>query len=176
MFSLDYSAIATNTGSGGKQDPKVLVWRPETELFNEVRVMQNLFAYGTLMCEDIMRKVSGYSLPHVPGTLRGYIRRCVRGESYPALAPHNGGRVEGVLYLNIPSFAWTRLDRFEGKMYVRQLVPVGLHDNTKLNAGTYIIRPEFRGYLEQSDWDFADFLRNGKARFEGHYQGYRLLD
>ncbi len=138
--------------------------------------MQNLFAYGTLMCEDIMRKVSGCCLPHVSGNLTGYIRRCVRGEPYPALIPHNRGRVEGVLYLNIPTSAWDRLDRFEGEMYVRQLVEIRLRDNTIIKAQTYIIRPEFRGYLEQSDWSFADFLRKGKTRFEGRYRGYSLLD
>ena len=138
--------------------------------------MQNLFAYGTLMCEDIMRKVSGCSFQHMPGILTGYIRRCVRGEPYPALIPHSRGRVEGVLYLNISSLAWNRLDRFEGDLYVRQRVPIGLHNNTTVNAETYIVRPEFRSYLEQSDWDFADFLRNGKARFEGRYKGYRFLD
>ena len=138
--------------------------------------MQNLFAYGTLMCEDIMRKVSGHCLPHVPGILTGYIRRCVRGESYPALVSHNRGRVEGVLYLNIPISAWDRLDRFEGELYVRQLVQVELRDKTMLKAATYIIRPKFRNYLKQSDWNFAEFLRKDKTRFEGCHLGYRLLD
>lgn len=35
------------------------------------------FAYGTLMCEDIMREVSGIRPSHVPGTLKGYRRRSV---------------------------------------------------------------------------------------------------
>ena len=46
--------------------------------------MENLFAYGTLMCEDIMREVSGVRLLQVSGKLKGYSRRGVKGEHYPA--------------------------------------------------------------------------------------------
>jgi hypothetical protein len=31
----------------------------------------NLFAYGTLMCEDIMQHVSGCTLSSMPGILKG---------------------------------------------------------------------------------------------------------
>jgi len=36
--------------------------------------MEHLFAYGTLMCDDIMREVAGFRPIPVPGTLRGYRR------------------------------------------------------------------------------------------------------
>jgi len=137
--------------------------------------MENLFAYGTLMCDDIMREVSGCRLSHVPGTLKGYSRRSVKVESYPALVPDKEGRVEGVVYRNMPNSAWDRLDRFEDEMYARQLVQIELNDGTTLLAATYVVSPEFLDHLEQSDWDFADFLRNGKARFQRHYKGYQSL-
>jgi len=47
----------------------------------------NLFAYGTLMCEDIVVEASGCRLPHVPGVFRGYSRRSVTGEHDPATVP-----------------------------------------------------------------------------------------
>jgi len=71
------------------------------------------------MCGSIMREVSGFDLPAVPGTLKDYCRRSVRGELYPAVMPSRDGRVEGMVYRNIPGLAWTRLDRFEEEMYVR---------------------------------------------------------
>jgi len=80
--------------------------------------MEHLFAYGTLMCDSIMREVSGFDLPAVPGTLKGYCRRSVKGELYPAIMPYRGGCVEGVIYRCVPGLAWERLDRFEGEMYV----------------------------------------------------------
>ncbi|NTV43714.1 MAG: gamma-glutamylcyclotransferase [Syntrophobacteraceae bacterium] len=137
--------------------------------------MDNLFAYGTLMCEDIMREVSGCRLSHVHGTLKGYSRRSVKGEYYPALVPDADGRVEGVVYRNVPDSAWERLDRFEGEMYAREHVQIELNDGTILLAATYVARPEFLDHLDQSDWDFADFLRRGKESFQKHYKGYESL-
>ncbi|MBI5557361.1 MAG: gamma-glutamylcyclotransferase [Deltaproteobacteria bacterium] len=137
--------------------------------------MEHLFAYGTLMCEDIMLEVSGCRLPSVPGTLQGYCRRGVKGEHYPAIVPDSGGRVEGVVYLNLTPGAWRRLDGFEGELYSRELVRVGLEDGTSLLAAAYVLRPEFLDHLEQSGWDFADFLSHGKATFQKRYKGYHAL-
>jgi gamma-glutamylcyclotransferase (GGCT)/AIG2-like uncharacterized protein YtfP len=137
--------------------------------------MENLFAYGTLMCDDIMREVSGCRLSHVPGTLKGYSRRSVKGEQYPALIPDEEGRVEGVVYWNVPNAAWDRLDRFEGEMYARQLVQIALNDGATVLAATYVVHPEFLDHLEQAEWDFSDFLRHGKASFQRYYKGYQSL-
>ena len=143
--------------------------------FDGIAEMENLFAYGTLMCDDIMREVSGCHLSHVPGTLEGYSRRCVKGEHYPALVSDEKGRVEGVVYRNVPNSAWERLDRFEGEMYARQLVQIDLNDGATLLAATYVVKPEFLDHLEASEWDFADFLRSGKASFQRRYKGYQSL-
>jgi gamma-glutamylcyclotransferase (GGCT)/AIG2-like uncharacterized protein YtfP len=137
--------------------------------------MDNLFAYGTLMCDEIMREVAGCCPSHVPGALRGYRRRCVKGELYPALAPDGQGHVEGVVYRNIPDSAWDRLDRFEGEMYTRQLAQIELHDGGTLPAGIYVVQPEFLDRLDESEWDFARFLQNGKTGFQRHYKGYQVL-
>jgi gamma-glutamylcyclotransferase (GGCT)/AIG2-like uncharacterized protein YtfP len=137
--------------------------------------MTNFFAYGTLMCEDIMREVSGCQLSCAPGTVKGYCRRSVRKEHYPALAPDEKGRVEGVLYRDVPRSAWRRLDRFEGEMYTRQLVEVWMFHGAPITAEAYIVRPEFLCHLEASEWNFANFLRNGKRPFQRDYSGYRDL-
>ncbi|MDY6990752.1 MAG: gamma-glutamylcyclotransferase family protein [Thermodesulfobacteriota bacterium] len=137
--------------------------------------MENLFAYGTLMCDDIMEEVSGFHLAYVVGILKGYSRWCVKGEHYPALVPDEEGRVEGVVYQNLSNGAWDRLDRFEGEMYTRESVEVELADGTTVPAAAYVVRAEFLNHLDQADWDFEDFLRNGKARFQNHYKGYQSL-
>ena len=122
-----------------------------------------------------MQEVSGLHLSHVVGILKGYSRRRVKGEHYPALVPDEEGRVEGVVYQNVSNAAWDRLDRFEGEMYTRKSVEIELADGTTLPAATYLVRPEFLDLLDQCDWDFEDFLRNGKARFQNHYKGYQSL-
>ena len=137
--------------------------------------MENLFAYGTLMCSSIMREVSGCRLSRVPATLEGYSRRCVKGERYPAILPHREGRVAGELYRNVPDAAWGRLDRFEGEMYARRGVEVALCDGTVLLAATYVVVPQFLYRLDHAEWDFAEFLQNGKTDFQNHYKGYLSL-
>jgi len=137
--------------------------------------MENLFAYGTLMCEDIMAEVSGCRLSHMPGTLSGYSRRPVRKEHYPAIVKEDKGRVRGVIYQNVPESAWDRLDRFEGEMYARRRVQMELTDGATLQAEAYVIQPAYAHLLEACEWNFDDFLRNGKARFMKNYKGYASL-
>lgn len=51
--------------------------------------------------------------------------------------------------------AWSRLDRFEGEMYVREQMQPEMEDRTTLPAGTYIVRFKFLCYLDTSEWSFA---------------------
>ena len=138
--------------------------------------MRNLFVYGTLMCEDIMQEVAGCLPARLPGILPGYERRAVKGERYPGLVPGPGGRVDGVVYRDVPGFAWARLDRFEGDMYRRRRVQVALTDGATLVAETYVVRPRFVSRLDRAEWNFSEFLRSGKAKLCRHYQGYANLD
>jgi gamma-glutamylcyclotransferase (GGCT)/AIG2-like uncharacterized protein YtfP len=137
--------------------------------------MPHLFAYGTLMCEDIMQAAAGCSPAAVRGVLRGYSRRRVKGEDYPGLLPIEGGRVEGMVYCDVPDSAWKRLDRFEGNMYVRRTVYIELADGGRSAAETYVVRLEHIGRLDASEWDVAEFLRHGKARFQSTYKGFRAI-
>jgi gamma-glutamylcyclotransferase (GGCT)/AIG2-like uncharacterized protein YtfP len=138
--------------------------------------MQDLFAYGTLMCADIMRAVSGCPEPAgCAGLLRDHSRLCVRGERYPGLVPCPGACVEGIVYAAVPADAWVRLDRFEGDLYVRSAVDVELADATIRRVQTYLVRPELGVCLEERVWELEDFLHHGKAEFESAYAGYAAL-
>jgi gamma-glutamylcyclotransferase (GGCT)/AIG2-like uncharacterized protein YtfP len=138
--------------------------------------VRNLFVYGTLMCEDIMHQVAGCLPARLAGALTGYERRAVKGEHYPGLVPGAGGRVDGVVYRDVPGCAWARLDRFEGDMYRRRCVRVQLTDGATLMAETYVVRRGFVSRLDNAEWNFSEFLRSGKAKFCRHYQGYAQLD
>ena len=138
--------------------------------------MKNLFAYGTLMCDDIMEEVSGCRLSYQAGTLRGYSCRAVRGEHYPAIFRNEKGEVDGIVYLDVPDGTWQRLDRFEGEMYARQTVQIQLPNGIMLSADTYVIQPVFLDVIEEVDWDFESFLRHGKESFQKHYKGYQSME
>jgi gamma-glutamylcyclotransferase (GGCT)/AIG2-like uncharacterized protein YtfP len=137
--------------------------------------MKHLFVYGTLMCEDIMREVSGCRLSSGTGTLKGYRRLRVKGEHYPAIVPDADSSVDGLVYQNVPEPAWERLDKFEGGMYAQQQVHITLSDGTLLAAAAFVVKPEFMDRLESTEWDFSEFLRCGKAQFQKCYKGYRSL-
>jgi len=128
--------------------------------------MKNLFTYGTLMCGEIMVEVSGCRLSHVFGTLKGYRRRSLIGELYPAIHPDNETTVEGVVYQNVPDWAFDRLDRFEGELYERQPVNIELNRGGVLPVETYVIKEAFLNLLDHTDWDFNDFIANGKASLQ----------
>jgi hypothetical protein len=133
---------------------------------------RHCFTYGSLMCEDIMRAVSGHAAVHEAAELAGYSRHPVTGEHYPGIRPQAAGRVVGVLYRDLPAAAFDRLDAFEGSQYQRRTACVALRDGTEIVAETYVFRPEFARLLGAGDWDFKAFLRTGKARFEAQYLGY----
>lgn len=124
-----------------------------------------LFTYGSLMCADIMARVSAWEGRGTAASLQGYRRCRVRRAGYPAIVADPMARVEGVLYRGIPGNAWHPLDRFEGKLYHRQEVAVNVSRDCVVTAWTYVISPDCIHRLEPGEWNFEDFLRNGKAAF-----------
>lgn len=137
--------------------------------------MNALFAYGTLICSDIMKDVSGLDVRGEPAKLEDFRRGLVRGEVFPAILPAPGHCVQGVVYQPITKSAWSRLDDFEGDIYERQAVNVRLSDGRMLSAGTYVIVPPSAHLLTNRKWDLDHFLLYGKARFTNDYQGYSSL-
>ena len=136
----------------------------------------HLFAYGTLMSEEIFTRVIGpskFTVQSTPATLTGYRRSLVRGEYFPAITPdtieRKSARVEGVLYKTIPEPAWTKLDHFEGELYYRDEVIVIDENNNKYKAMAYIIKPNYRKKLSSVDWELNCFLKENKARFISEY-------
>jgi gamma-glutamylcyclotransferase (GGCT)/AIG2-like uncharacterized protein YtfP len=135
--------------------------------------MQNLFTYGSLMCEDIMFAVCGVPLSHSPAVLPRYRRFLVKDEQYPGVVPSDGSSVEGIVYHGISPAVWLRLDRFEGEMYDRCPVTV-LHENgAEAQVYCYVFKQEFRQHLTDEEWDFKIFLRHGKKIFQARYAGFK---
>ncbi|MBW6508118.1 MAG: gamma-glutamylcyclotransferase [Desulfuromonadales bacterium] len=104
-------------------------------------------------------------LPAVAGQRRGLSSPCAGC----------GGGCARSLYRDIPETAWTLLDRFEGEMYARGQVQVELIDGSSIAVETYIVNSRFIDCLEEVEWDFTDFLGNGKDRFRMSYKGYLEL-
>ena len=137
--------------------------------------MKHLCAYGTLMCSDIMQRVTGSNRPGESCELSGYARYRIRNELYPAIVPEQAGQVQGVLYRDLSSQVWARLDRFEGSMYQRCQVRIRLGDGGAEDAETYVLRRPYRKLLLPEPWDVRDFIQHAKQDFMETYLGYVRL-
>lgn len=138
-------------------------------------MQHHLFAYGTLMVQQIMQEVSGIDLAGVPCLLQGYQRRLLRGEVYPGIRPQPQASVEGVLYSGLSPQAWQRLDRFEGDMYHRETVVVELPDRRRNQAQTYVLKPQYHTLMSQHPWTLEAFLHRGMPSFVAEYRGFGQL-
>lgn len=143
---------------------------------SQFSLAQDLFAYGSLMCEDIMAEVAGVRLPFTTATLRGYQRFFVQDEHYPGVIPCENGLVPGIVYHRITQECWSRLDRFEGAMYNRRPVTVRYENGVQSLVDCYVVRPEYAHRLTTTEWDYAAFLENGKTLFQQQYCGFKTID
>jgi gamma-glutamylcyclotransferase (GGCT)/AIG2-like uncharacterized protein YtfP len=143
--------------------------------FVEEKMTYNFFAYGTLMCEDILSAVIGSCLAGAKGKLNGYRRKTIKGEIYPGIVASPGEVIEGRIYKNLSAVAWKRLDLFEGHRYRRDFVEVELSRGSAEPAQTYALKPEFVDRLSNEDWCFEEFLKYNKKNFEAKYIGFEIL-
>ncbi len=133
-----------------------------------------LFVYGTLMAEPVMRSVCGHSFASTPATLHDFRRRRVSGEVYPAIIPCPGDQVEGALYCGLNATQLASLDVFEGTMYRRVMVDVVTGSGWR-SAQTYIMSPAYRHALTDEPWSLDGFLSEGFGDFIGGYPGFAAL-
>ncbi len=138
--------------------------------------MDNLFAYGSLMCTDIMLLVSGENCRSSRGTIQGYQRLKVRDECHPGLVRGGDKVVEGVVYHNLTKDCWNRLDRFEGLMYERETIDVVVGATATILANAYLVKLEYRDRLKSELWDYEEFLKSGKNSFVDNYLGFGAVE
>lgn len=125
------------------------------------------------MCEDIMTSIAGPCVRASEAVLRGHQRKSVRDEKYPGMIPFPASSVTGILYSDISEAGLNALDEFEGEMYQRVEVDVELPGGECARACAYVVRPEYQQILTTDDWDFDEFLENGKQVFLAEYGGFQ---
>ena len=133
-----------------------------------------LFVYGTLMAEQVMRSVCGHAFAPMPATLHDFRRRRVSGEVYPAIIPCPGDQVEGALYCGLNATQLALLDAFEGAMYSRVIVDVVTGSGWR-SAHAYLMSPAYRHALTDEPWSLDGFLSEGLRDFIGGYPGFATL-
>ena len=135
----------------------------------------DLFAYGTLIFDEIVQMVTGRCFPGPPAYVDGHARYRLDGEVYPALVEQPGSRVNGRLYLGLDDDALALLDRFEGDLYDRVEVRAVTDDGQTRPAATYRIKGDHAHRLTQDPWDPAVFDKEDRSRFIESYLGFRRI-
>lgn len=127
----------------------------------------NVFTYGSLMYRPVWERVVSGEYRAEPAALRGFERRRIAGEVYPALVRAAAGSVvRGVLYRDVAPADVRALDRFEaeGEAYSRLRVPVELGSGERVEGWAYLYLDE--GSVEAGAWE--------PGRFEAEHLGYFL--
>jgi hypothetical protein len=113
-----------------------------------------LFFFGSLMDRDLLALVLGRPLDGLmlsSAALHGFERRRAQGETFPVLAPHPGGRVDGLL---VQGLGWGDVDRvhyFESADYALHPFRVE-HAAGRLEA--FVFLPTQALQPEDTAWDF----------------------
>jgi gamma-glutamylcyclotransferase (GGCT)/AIG2-like uncharacterized protein YtfP len=98
----------------------------------------NLFVYGTLRDDEVVRQVTGRTFPKGDGTLAGYRRvGASPGFPYPYLVAQEGEVIQGTVLRGVDPEGLARLDAYEGACYERRRVAVTLEQGT-CSAWVYV--------------------------------------
>jgi gamma-glutamylcyclotransferase (GGCT)/AIG2-like uncharacterized protein YtfP len=127
-------------------------------------VADALFAYGTLAVAEVIEAVAGRAFAAEPARLRGFARRAVRGEVFPALVAAAGAETAGVLYRGLDAEAFAALDAFEGDLYERRAVTVDTAAGSAV-ADAYLARDARRAALADAAWDLERFVARDLPRY-----------
>lgn len=135
--------------------------------------LMNVFTYGSLMFSQVWAVVVAGDYRSATGRLSGFARRCVENETYPALIHGTKNDVvAGRVYFDIHPVDLLRLDRFEGVYYRRETVGVALEEGDSVEAEVFLFKDEYKGLLDERDWDVEWFEREGLVRFLEGYKGF----
>lgn len=125
----------------------------------------NIFVYGSLLADDVVRVLLNRVPPYSPAVLNSFHRFSIKGRVYPAILPVENQKVTGKVLIGITPPELYILDSFEDVEYERKTVDVYLKDSSeKLQAETYIWSDKSDPNLH-GDWDFEEWQRLHKEEF-----------
>ncbi|KAG8381985.1 hypothetical protein BUALT_Bualt05G0029400 [Buddleja alternifolia] len=119
--------------------------------------ISNVFVYGSLISDDVVRVLLSRVPPSSPATLPNYHRFSIKERVYPAIIPVEDKKVTGRVLHGISPPELQILDIFEDVEYERRTVDVFLKDSSeKLQAETYVWENKTDPNL-YGEWDFEEW-------------------
>lgn len=122
------------------------------------------------MFPEVWRRVAGGEHRRQSATLRNYAAYRVRGEPYPVLAPAPGATLSGAIVYGVEDDVLTRLDAYEGDLYVRidvevATTPAGVAPAERLSCQAYALSPARSDAKTDELWDVEQFRDQWLAEY-----------
>ena len=114
--------------------------------------MRTLFAYGTLIFDEVMRQVTGRTFRGIDALLPGYARYRIKDAPYPGIIPCDGAVVKGKVYFDIDDKSLAMLDQYEGGLYEKITVQVRIDNGETCDAIAYKVKDTHKGMLTHELW------------------------
>ncbi|KVH91512.1 AIG2-like protein D [Cynara cardunculus var. scolymus] len=132
----------------------------------------NVFVYGSLLADDVVRVLLRRIPQNSPSTLHGYHRFSIKGRVYPAILPVENKKVTGRVLLGITAAELDILDKFEDVEYEKRVVDVSLLDmSDALQAYTYVwANPDDPNLY--GEWDFEAWKESKMKDFVNMTMGF----
>ncbi|MDX1693400.1 MAG: gamma-glutamylcyclotransferase family protein [Ketobacteraceae bacterium] len=130
-----------------------------------------LFCYGTLQAREVIESITGMTMQGQAAELQGYSCYRVKNAVYPGIIRSAGGKVPGTLFGGLHSTALARLDRFEGELYDRVVVPVIDDQGQTRKAWAYVIKTGCQHLLTREPWLYEEY----ESLFLERFRGFRNL-
>lgn len=133
----------------------------------------NLFAYGSLMFDEVWSQLVCRDYLRRSARLHGFVRRRVRGDVYPVIVrSDHGDWVDGVVYFGVQRDDLQRLDFFEADPYDRQTQVVLVEGREQHRADAYVLKDDYRYMVHDCEWDPQWFEREALPLFLGRHRGF----
>ncbi|KAL6752067.1 hypothetical protein V8C86DRAFT_2764491 [Haematococcus lacustris] len=121
----------------------------------------NAFVYGTLMCEDVLKRLIRRVPLMKPAVLQGYSRFKVKGAVYPAIiATTPDALVQGQVLFELSADELKILDQYETSEYERLSVMPTLEDASQVAADVYVWKTELKEGLLQEPWLYEEWCQH----------------
>jgi len=125
-------------------------------------MINNVFAYGTLMLPEIQKALTGKEFFMQKAKLNNYKRFAKpRTNRYryrgPTIIEDKNSFVEGEILFNLDTRSWNIIDSYEGKEYEKKFVKV-IVDNKKIQTITYVASKELKQKLD-GEWKIEIFIK-----------------
>ncbi|KAL3818400.1 hypothetical protein ACJIZ3_004305 [Penstemon smallii] len=134
--------------------------------------ISNVFVYGSLLADDVVRALLNRVPPSSPAILPGYQRFSIKERVYPAIIPVEKTQVTGKVLLGITPAELHILDAFEDDEYERATVDVFLNDSSEMmQAYTYVWENKTDPNL-YGEWDFEEWKHLHKESFLNMTMGF----